>query len=270
MGGSNGRWWSAPGSVAGGRRCGRVNALNIPPLLEPVERNGKKVFVLTLQRGETEFFEGKKTATWGANGPYLMPTLRAGEGDEVQMQVTNQLGERTTIHWHGMHLPPAMDGVHQIIEPGETWQPHWTVKQPAATLWYHPHLMGRTGPHVYNGLAGLFILDDANSMNLAIPEEYGVDDIPLIVQDREFTEDGQLEYRSDDGDLYGPTGMLGDTILVNGTHAPFIEAPGKLIRLRLLNASNARRYNFGFSDDREFHQIATDGGFLERPVRARE
>lgn len=130
------------------------NALAIPPLLEPTERDGKKIFELTLQKGETEFLDGKMTQTWGANGTYLMPTIRAFEGDEVEVHVTNELGEMTTIHWHGMHLPAIMDGVHQIISPDETWQPFWQIHQQAATLWYHPHLMGLTGPHVYNGLAG--------------------------------------------------------------------------------------------------------------------
>jgi len=64
----------------------------------------------------------------------------------------------------------------------------------------------------------------------------------------------------------GHTGMLGDRILVNGTYAPYVEAPAKHIRLRVLNGSNARRYNFGFEDNRTFYQIATDGGFLESPA----
>jgi bilirubin oxidase len=60
--------------------------------------------------------------------------------------------------------------------------------------------------------------------------------------------------------------MLGDTILVNGTYAPFVDVPAKQIRLRILNTSNARRYNFGYEDGRTFYQIATDGGFLPSPV----
>ncbi|MCI0712084.1 MAG: multicopper oxidase domain-containing protein [Chloroflexi bacterium] len=242
------------------------HALKIPPLLDFTEEDGKKVFHLTLQEGDTEFFEGVQTETMGANGSYLMPTIRATKGDDVEIRVTSELNERTTIHWHGMHLPAAMDGVHQIIEPDETWTPYWEIRQQAATLWYHPHLMGKTGPHVYEGLAGLFILDDENSASLNLPDEYGVDDIPLIIQDREFDDDGQFVYDANQTDFYGHTGMLGDTILVNGTYAPYVEVPGKMIRLRIVNGSNARRYNFGFSDGREFYQIASDGGFLERPL----
>jgi FtsP/CotA-like multicopper oxidase with cupredoxin domain len=120
--------------------------LRIPPLMEPrPDASGRKVFDLTLQQGRTELVPGKPTETWGANGPYLGPTLRASRGDRVLMRVRNALPEATTLHWHGMHLPPEADGgPHQMIEPGQRWEPGWTVDQPATTLWYHPHLHGDT------------------------------------------------------------------------------------------------------------------------------
>jgi FtsP/CotA-like multicopper oxidase with cupredoxin domain len=245
------------------------NPLHIPPLLEPTVHNGEKVFDLIAQQGEMEFFPGKRTETLGFNGDYLGPTIRVRTGDKVRMNVTNDLNQTTTVHWHGMHLPAAMDGgPHQTIEPGGTWQPYWTITNEAASLWYHPHQMGVTGEHVYRGLAGLFIIDDDNSDSLAIPREYGVDDIPLIVQDRLFDTNGTFVYHSG-AQAFGappPAGMVGDTILVNGTRAPYVEVPRKRVRLRVLNGSNGRRYNFGFSDGRPFYQIATDGGLLEAPV----
>jgi len=113
------------------------NPLFIPPLLEPRLENGEKVFDLAVQAGETEFFEGKRTETLGFNGDYLGPTLRAHAGDRVRLNVTNDLAESTTVHWHGMHLPAAMDGgPHQVIQPGQTWQPHWAIKP-------RPHGQGR-------------------------------------------------------------------------------------------------------------------------------
>jgi FtsP/CotA-like multicopper oxidase with cupredoxin domain len=242
------------------------NRLWIPPQLEPRLENGEKVFDLTIQSGASEFFEGKRTRTWGFNGNYLGPTLRARTGDKVRLRVNNQLDETTTVHWHGMHLPAAMDGgPHQLIKPGETWEPYWTITNQAATLWYHSHQMEKTGVHVYRGLAGMFIIDDQASDSLDLPKTYGVDDIPLVVQDRKFDDNGQLVYDHDPNDTTGP-GMLGNTILVNGTYAPYVELPAKLVRLRILNASNARRYNFGLADNRTFYQIATDGGLLEQPV----
>ena len=197
----------------------------------------------------------------GYNGRFLGPTIRVNKGDNVVINVTNQLDEVTTVHWHGMHVPPEMDGTpHQTIEPGETWQARYPILNEASTMWYHPHPHGRTAQQVYRGLAGLFIIDDENSESLDLPHDYGVDDIPLIIQERLFNDDGTTHYGLNKGAYYG------DTILVNGTHNPFVEVPAKQIRLRFLNGSNARVYHFGFADNRTFHQIATDGGLLEAPL----
>jgi FtsP/CotA-like multicopper oxidase with cupredoxin domain len=240
------------------------NELTIPPLLEPrVDRN-RKVFDLTLRRGEAELLPGKLTETWGANGAQLGPTLRAASGDRVELRVHNELQETTTIHWHGMHLPAEADGgPHQPIGPGETWSPGWTIDQPAATLWYHPHPHGATADHVYRGLAGLFILDDPRGDAL-IPDEYGVNDVPLIIQDKRLHDDGSLDFSQS---WISPTGRLGDTILVNGGYDPFLEIGHERVRFRLVNASNARVYNIGFADDRDFELVGTDGGLLEMPQR---
>uniref|UniRef100_A0A5Q5CDB2 Cell division protein SufI n=1 Tax=Mycobacterium sp. (strain JLS) TaxID=164757 RepID=A0A5Q5CDB2_MYCSJ len=241
-----------------------AHRLAIPPLLEPTVVDGEKVFDLTAQQGQTELMPGAVSATAGFNGTYLGPTIRVRQGDRVRVNVTNHLDETTTVHWHGMQLPAAMDGgPHQPIAAGQTWSPHWTVDNAAATLWYHPHTMGATAEQVYSGLAGMLLVDDPNSDTLSLPKQYGVDDIPLIVQDRDFT-DGHMTYVADR--TQHNFGAMGDTILVNGTYAPYLDVPKQLIRLRILNASNARRYNFAFSDERRFHQIATDGGFLEAPV----
>ena len=243
------------------------NKLIVLPLLEPEVVGEEKVFVLSAEQGETILLDGKPTNTVGYNGSYLGPTLRAHKGDHVRIVLTNNLSKPVTAHWHGMHLPAIMDGgPHQEIAPGEVWEPHWTIENEAATLWYHPHVIEHSGEEVYSGLAGLFIVDDENSDSLSLPKVYGVDDVPLIVQDREFREDGQFVFAPQRKDELGHIGMLGDAILVNGTYAPFVDVPAKQIRLRILNASNARRYNFGFEDRRTFYQIATDGGLLLSPV----
>jgi FtsP/CotA-like multicopper oxidase with cupredoxin domain len=239
--------------------------LAIPPLA-PAHRHGSQVtFDLREHAGVTDFGRGAPTRTWGINGSYLGPTLRARRGDRVTIHVHNQLGEPTTLHWHGMHLPAAMDGgPHQMIDPGTTWSPAWTIDQPAATLWYHPHLDGDTARQVYRGLAGMFILDDPTTDGLALPHRYGVDDLPLIVQDKLFRSDGQLQ-ETPRG--ISNVGLLGDTVLVNGTPTPHRTVTTQRVRLRLLNASNARVYDFGFADRRAFALIATDGGLLRAPAR---
>ncbi|HEY8474462.1 MAG TPA: multicopper oxidase domain-containing protein [Natronosporangium sp.] len=245
------------------------NPLRIPPLLDPVAGgDDRKRFELTLQEGQSEFLPGTRTATWGANGPYLGPTVRVSRGERVELAVTNQLPETTTLHWHGMHLPAEMDGgPHQPIEPGQTWRPRWTVDQPATTLWYHPHLHRTTARHVYRGVAGLFLIDDPATDALPLPAEYGVDDVPLVLQDKKLKDDGTLDTSKMDFNGITVTGLLGDKILVNGTYDPYFELTAERTRFRLLNGSNARIFYIGFVDDREFWQIATDSGLLPEPRR---
>jgi FtsP/CotA-like multicopper oxidase with cupredoxin domain len=237
--------------------------LPIPPLAESrVAADGTRVFQLTAQEGSRQFIAGTPSPTWGYNGDYLGPTLRAARGEKVAVEFANRLPEATTIHWHGMHLPAVMDGgPHQMVEPGGTWRPMWTIDQPAATLWYHPHPHGETEQHVYRGLAGMFLLDDENSRMPGLPVEYGEDDIPVVVQDKDIAENGELLLDNDGNEI----GLLGSTILTNGVVGAYHEVTTESVRLRLLNGSTARTYNFGFADDRIFELIATDGGFLPAP-----
>jgi FtsP/CotA-like multicopper oxidase with cupredoxin domain len=256
-------WYTAPVDTVG--KVPFEQPLAIPPLAEShLDDDGRRVFDITAQQGTTELVPGTSTETWGYDGGYLGPTLRAERGEDVVVNVTNDLDETTSVHWHGMHLPAEMDGgPHQPIAPGQTWSPTWTIDQPAATLWYHPHPHGETEDHIYRGLAGMFILDDPDlPAARQLPHDYGVDDIPVIVQDKRF-DDGELTYGRT---WFSSTGRLGGTVLVNGTYGPYLDVTTELVRLRLLNASTARVYDFGFSDDREFDVVATDGGLLPGPV----
>lgn len=240
------------------------NTLRIPELLVPKEKDGSKIFELIPQHGYANFVEVGKTETMGYNGNFLGPTIRVDKGEEVVINVTNQLDEMTTVHWHGMHVPANMDGTpHQMIPPGGTWQARYPILNEASTMWYHPHPHGKTAQQVYQGLVGLFIIDDENSKNLDLPNRYGIDDIPLVIQERLFNKDGSQRYELNKGAYYG------DTILLNGTHNPNVSVPASLVRFRLLNGSNARAYHIGFEDDRTFHQIATDGGLLESPYNTK-
>jgi FtsP/CotA-like multicopper oxidase with cupredoxin domain len=237
--------------------------LAIPPLAEStIDADGTRVFTLDAQAGTTEFARGVASETWGFDGAYLGPTLVAARGERVRVDVRNSLDVPTTVHWHGMHLPAEMDGgPHQMIEPDATWSPEWEVDQQAATLWYHPHPHGETESHVARGLAGLFLVQDEQEAALPLPREYGVDDVPVIVQDSGFSADGRRE-----DPQQGFAGRLGDELIVNGTRGPFLEVHDELVRLRLLNASTARAYAFGWSDGRPIELIATDGGLLEASV----
>jgi FtsP/CotA-like multicopper oxidase with cupredoxin domain len=236
--------------------------LPIPPLLE--EKDG--VFNLKVVEGEYEFFDGIEESTLGYNGNILGPTIRVKKGEMAEIHVNNSLKEETTVHWHGLRVIGIMDGgPHQVIEPGTTWKVRFPIEQEAATLWYHPHLLHKTGVQVYKGLAGLFIIDDERSDNLNLPKNYGVDDIPLIIQDKRFDSKMKLEYLTRNEDIIN--GMLGNVGIVNGIVDPTFKPQLGVTRFRILNGANARTFNLTFSDNRSFYQIATDGGFLEKPIR---
>jgi FtsP/CotA-like multicopper oxidase with cupredoxin domain len=239
--------------------------LPIPAQLTGVRQGDETIYDLNAQTGSRVFFGDNRTATYGYNGDYLGPTLRFRRGEQVRIRVRNSLEEETTVHWHGMEVPGVMDGgPHQVIPAGTTWEPHFTVDQPASTLWYHPHPMGNTARQVYLGLAGMIIIDDELSDSLNLPKAYGRNDIPLVIQDRRFQADGSLVYRLSMPDLMH--GLIGDTLLVNGAIKPSMTVGKELIRFRLLNGSNSSLYRFSFKDQSVFSQIASDGGFLEQPV----
>ncbi|MDF1624261.1 MAG: multicopper oxidase domain-containing protein [Pseudohongiella nitratireducens] len=239
--------------------------LPIPELISGEAQADSFHYYLRARHGETEFYPGQPTATMGLNGSYLGPTLQVRQHEQVHIHVQNDLSEATTLHWHGMDVPAEEDGgPYQIIQPGNAWTARYTVKNPAATCWYHSHMMHQTGRQVYHGLAGLLIVDDEHHRSLPLPQDYGVDDIPLILQDRLFDDQGQLSYpdRMDDHMV----GMRGDVMVVNGVISPtFIATTGR-VRLRLLNAANARAFTLAFSDGRHFDLIATDLSLIEKPL----
>lgn len=228
-----------------------------------VDSHGVRRFALTAMPGVSDFGVAR-TDTWGFNGDYLGPTLRAKTGERVGVRVTNELTEETTVHWHGMHLPARMDGgPHQPVAPGDEWTPEWSIRQTPATLWYHPHPHGETEQHVYRGLAGLFIVDPADGPDRRLPHRYGVDDIPVILQDKRVGDDGRLDFDDQGNEI----GLMGDRVLANGVWGAFHEVATDLVRLRILNGSTARSYRLGFGDDRPFDLIGSDGGLLEAPSR---
>lgn len=239
--------------------------LRIPPLID-ARKEGNAV-ALRVQAGATEFFPGRASASLGYSGSYLGPSIRIYQGDNVEIAVTNKLKEDTTVHWHGLLIPAELDGgPHQIIVPGDTWRPRLPIHQPAATLFYHSHIHGRTGAQVYSGLAGLLLVTDEAERALALPSEYGVDDLPVVIQDRQF-EDGLMVLPQ--GMMTMMQGRRGNTILANGTPNATARVPNQLVRLRLVNGSNARIYDLSFSDNRAFHWIASEGGLLDRPMSVR-
>lgn len=237
--------------------------LPVPALLEDQNPNeGISEFEISVQEGETEFIPGQTTPTLGYNGSYLGPVIRVSRGDEVRMHVRNELSDETSVHWHGLEVEGTADGgPHQVIPENGTWEPVFSIDQPAATLWFHPHVIGTTAIQVYYGLAGLLIVEDENTKSLNLPDEYGVNDIPLIIQDRSFSDDGSFLYYDNMMD-----GAYGDHIMVNGAITPYLDVDQVKMRFRIVNGANARNFDLRLSDRSAFLQIASDGGLLESPL----
>ncbi|MCB0669978.1 MAG: multicopper oxidase domain-containing protein [Saprospiraceae bacterium] len=226
------------------------------PLFVPDPLSGKS-FSLSLQNGQVEFYPGFNTHTIGYNQDILGPTLILEKGSNITFNVTNNLSEQTTLHWHGLHVPAADDGSpHTIIEPGQLWSPSFTILDKSATYWYHPHLHEQTEEQVTRGAAGFIIVRDDEEAQLILPRTYGVDDFPIAVQTRAFDANKEFLWNTTEDDI----------VMCNGTLDPVLDVPAQVIRLRLLNGSTQRVYNLGFEDDLIFFQIATDGGLLNAPV----
>lgn len=228
------------------------NVLYIPDTL-----SGSAI-TLTVQTGTKQFIGNTNTPTYGYNGPMLGPTIFLNKDDSVTLNVKNTLNQQTTVHWHGLHVSPENDGgPHQIIAPNTTWSPSFKVRNEASTFWYHPHGEGKTEIQVTRGLAGLLVVRDSVERTYQLPRRYNVDDFPLIVQSKAF----DVLYQ------FATANHEDSVVMVNGTMNPYLQVPQQVVRLRILNGSSDRTYNFGLSNNANFYQIASDGGLLSQPFQ---
>lgn len=240
-------------------------ALPIPELLTADASNRIQLIV---QAGQSNF-AGKTATTWGYNGNLLGPAVKLNKGQSVNVDIHNQLAEETTLHWHGLEIPGEVDGGPQgIIPAGGKRSVTFTPDQRAATCWFHPHQHGKTGHQVAMGLAGLVLIEDEEIRKLMLPKQWGIDDVSVIIQDKQFSADGQVDYQLDI--MTAAVGWFGDTLLTNGAIYPQHAAPRGWLRLRLLNGCNARSLNIAASDNRPLYVIASDGGLLAEPVKVTE
>ncbi|MFI6152892.1 multicopper oxidase family protein [Kitasatospora sp. NPDC051170] len=283
--------------------------LPVPKILAPVRTDaGADYYEITQQVARLEILPGVTTEAWTYGGTFPGPTIAARSGRAVVVKHRNQLPVPSVVHLHGGHTPAdsdgyptdllmpvgsssdhaaqAMAGMHGV--PGMPGMEHAKARtatgerthtypglQRAATLWYHDHRMGFTGPGVWRGLAGFHLLHDEEEASLPLPR--GDRDLPLMITDRSFAADGSFHYPSADATLAEPgvadgyaNGVLGDVILVNGAPWPRLDVDRAHYRLRLLNASNARLYRLELdpqpSDGDALVQIGSDGGLLAAPV----
>ena len=234
---------------------------------------------LIAQPDEVAVLPGKPTQVWRYHAimhkgdknriielprSYLGPIVKANKGEKIRVRFKNQIPDESIVHWHGLHVPAIMDGHPRYVIPqGQSYLYEFEVKNRAGTYWYHPHPHGRTGPQVYQGLAGLFLVSDEEEKAADLPT--GEYDIPLVIQDRSFDTDNQLVYTSGHR-MELMTGFLGDWIMINGIPDFTLPVSTCAYRLRLLNGSNSRIYKLAWKDGSPLTIIGTDGGLLEKPV----
>ena len=199
-------------------------------------------------------------------GSYLGPVIRLRRGQRVRIRFTNRLAEDSIVHWHGLDVPEAADGHPRLaIGAGRAYVYDFEVTNRAGTYWYHTHPHMRTGPQVYQGLAGLLLVRDPEEDALALPS--GAAELYCVLQDRRFDAKNQFVYQGGMMDMMN--GVLGDRLLVNGRPSPTTEVDAGWHRIRILNGSNARIYNLAWSRDIPMIVIGGDGGLLEHAVRQR-
>jgi FtsP/CotA-like multicopper oxidase with cupredoxin domain len=233
------------------------NSLRIPQTLAAT---GK----LTAMYGQDGFGSSEKVFVMGYGGGLLGPTIRVRQGEEVNISFRNELSEPTNIHWHGLVIPPEMDGhPTQMIKPNGEFYYKFKIDQQAGMNWYHPHLHESTGRQVTEGLAGMFIIESAAEQALNLPR--GSHEIPLIIQDKRMNSSGTIRYDPRMQDTMD--GYLGDHIMVNGTIKPYTDVATRFYRLRVLNGSSARVYNLAMSDGADFYVVGSDNGMLPQPEK---
>lgn len=296
-----------------------INQLPLPGVLQP-ETEGGNYYEVTISQfmQHLGLYDSNEqplmTKVWGYDGSYPGPTIEAYKNIPITVRWENELvGDSPnllghlfpideSLHWaapttgipivthlHGGHTEAASDGnpeawyTPNFAETGDNFvKENYTYAndQEATTLWYHDHVLGITRLNVYAGLAGFYLLRSEEEESLELPS--GDYEIPLVIQDRLFYEDGSLYYPTETELLEEPLEeeeeafpgeatilpeMFGDFILVNGMVWPYLNVEPRKYRLRMLNGSDSRFYQLSIPG-MPFYQIGSDGGLLNAPVRS--
>jgi spore coat protein A, manganese oxidase len=266
----------------------------VPPVLRGAEIR------IPIVEAEQQILPGRRTKLWTFGGSFPGPTVRRPAGQRTRVTFEHRLPEKVgdlTVHLHGGHnrsrfdgypggltkdqpisfycdisprLSPEESGNDLLLAPGgeKTYVYDLTEDgrpERAAFQWYHDHRLDRTALHAWHGLAGMWIVDDAFEEALPLPR--GEADLPLMVADRSFDEDNQLTDPFADHLRPPADGIRGERILVNGAFMPHHEVAPRRYRLRLLNISSFRSYNFCLGAGLQMVQIATESGLMPKPVR---
>jgi spore coat protein A, manganese oxidase len=266
--------------------------LPIPPQLPASVLNGGVLPMASAAHVFHSDLSQTPSPTFGYGGAsYLGPVIRARRGEPLTFTARNQLGPhpfeidtslhgpdhhhdamhpRASLHLHGGYTEEGSDGYPEdTFVPGEDHVYHYDNDQQAGPIWYHDHALGITRLNVYAGLAGLYYLDDEDEHGPVpggVPSTYGVDDLPLVLQDKSFDRASRQLYHPA---MWVPE-FFGNTPVLNGAILPHVEVGFGVYRFRLYNGSSSRFYTLRFTDASvPVWQIATDTGYLPAPVRLR-
>ncbi len=236
----------------------------LPPEIRPTNR------VLRAAVAKANVTPTAKATVWsiradGAAGePRVAPTIRARTGDVATLTFQNELPQHSILHWHGLHVPEAADGGPRLaIETGASYKYDFPIQNRAGTYWYHAHPHHHTGEQIYRGMAGLFLVGDAEEDALGLPS--GTREIPLVIQERRHDAAGEF--------VFAPVmhetmeGYFGDAIFGNGTRSPSIVVEPTLNRLRVVNATGSRIIRLALSTGEAMTLIGNDGGLLPAPAK---
>ncbi len=215
---------------------------------------------LVAQRVSATLLPATSTEFWSYNGLVPGPLIDVFEGDTVRIHVSNQLAQETTVHWHGLPVPPDQDGnPMDPIASGASRTYAFTLPVGSAgTYWYHPHAHERTAEQVFRGMAGLLLVRSRTD-----PLPAAIEEKLLVVSDLRLAADGSIPPNSM---LDWQNGREGNYVLVNGRFQPTLDiAPGQSQRWRILNATNARYLRLAL-DRHNLTLVGTDGGLLAAPV----
>ena len=193
------------------------------------------------------------TAIWGYDGISPGPTLRVKQGDELKVRLVNDLNQSTTVHWHGLRLPNAMDGVPHLtqapVEPGQSFDYHFTPPD-AGTFWYHTHF--GSSEQLARGLYGVLLVDERTPV--------AVDrDLMLVIDDWRLQDDGTIQPSFGNFHDAMMAGRLGQYITVNSEET--ISLPvrsNERLRLRVINTANSRIFLMRI-DQHRARVMAVDG-----------
>ncbi|WP_138417416.1 multicopper oxidase family protein [Aquibacillus sediminis] len=281
-----------------------VDRLPILPTANPLKKaKNASFYEMRMEEFKRKFHRDlPPTTVWGYNRQVPGPTIDVKKGETAHVKWINHLPPRhilpvdtsilekglpevrTVTHLHGGHTPTESDGypeawfTRNFGQVGPAFKQkvyNYPNNQRAAMLWYHDHAMGLTRLNNYAGLAGAYIIRDQHERSLNLPS--GDYEIPLVIQDRSFNQDGSLSYPTQPDDaatnLPNPSvvpAFLGDTIVVNGKVWPYVEVEPRKYRFRILNASNTRGYTLYLDSNQSIFQIGSDGGLLKKTSKMKQ